>query len=52
MQDLLAGRIDMAILDPPLVQYAIVQHPEWKLKQVPRRRRSRTNIRSCRPSTT
>ena len=35
MQDLLAGRIDMAILDPPLVQYAIIQHPEWKLKQVP-----------------
>jgi ABC-type amino acid transport substrate-binding protein len=35
MQDLLAGRIDMAILDPPLVQYGIFQHPEWKLKQVP-----------------
>jgi len=34
MQDLLAGRIDMAILDPPLVQYAIFQHPEWKLKQL------------------
>ena len=34
MQDLLAGRIDMAILDPPLVQYAIFQHPEWKIKQV------------------
>jgi ABC-type amino acid transport substrate-binding protein len=35
MQDLLAGRVDMAILDPPLMQYAISQHPEWKLKQVP-----------------
>jgi polar amino acid transport system substrate-binding protein len=35
MQDLIAGRIDMAILDPPLVQYAIFQHPEWKLKQLP-----------------
>jgi L-cystine transport system substrate-binding protein len=35
MQDLLAGRIDMAILDPPLMQYAISQHPEWKLKQLP-----------------
>jgi polar amino acid transport system substrate-binding protein len=35
MQDLLAGRIDMAILDPPLVQYAIFQHPEWKIKQLP-----------------
>ena len=35
MQDLIAGRLDMAILDPPLVQWAIRQHPEWKLKQVP-----------------
>lgn len=35
MQDLNAGRIDMAILDPPLVQYAIHMHPEWKLKQLP-----------------
>jgi L-cystine transport system substrate-binding protein len=35
MQDLLAGRIDMAILDPPLMQYAIAQHPDWKLKQIP-----------------
>lgn len=35
MQDLLADRIDIAILDPPLVQYAIFQHPEWKLKQLP-----------------
>jgi L-cystine transport system substrate-binding protein len=34
MQDLIAGRIDMAILDPPLMQYAITQHPEWKLHQV------------------
>ena len=42
----------MAILDPPLVQYAIFQHPEWKLKQVPGRRRSRTNIRSCQRNTT
>jgi len=35
MQDLVAGRLDMAILDPPLVQYAISQHPEWKLHQIP-----------------
>ena len=35
MQDLVAGRLDMTILDPPLVQYAISQHPEWKLHQVP-----------------
>jgi polar amino acid transport system substrate-binding protein len=34
MQDLIAGRIDMAILDPPLMQYAIAEHPEWKLHQV------------------
>ncbi len=35
MQDLIAGRIDIAIIDPPLVQYGIHQHPEWKLKQLP-----------------
>jgi polar amino acid transport system substrate-binding protein len=35
LQDLVAGRVDMAILDPPLVQWAIVQHPEWDIKQVP-----------------
>ena len=35
MQDLVAGRLDMAILDPPLVQYAISQHPEWNLEQIP-----------------
>src|SRR5205823_3627955 len=34
-QGTVAGRLDMAILDPPLVQYAIKQHPEWKLHQVP-----------------
>jgi len=35
LQDLVAGRIDMAILDPPLVQWAIKQHPEWDIKQLP-----------------
>ncbi len=35
MRDLLAGRIDMAVLDPGLVQYALLQHPEWDLHQVP-----------------
>jgi len=35
LQDLVAGRVDMAILDPPLVQWAIKQHPEWDIKQVP-----------------
>ena len=34
MQDLVAGRVDIAILDPPLMQYAIKEHPEWKLHQV------------------
>ena len=34
LQDLVAGRLDMAILDPPLVQWGIVQHPEWDIKQV------------------
>jgi polar amino acid transport system substrate-binding protein len=35
MRDLVAGRIDMAILDPPLVALAIKEHPEWDLHQVP-----------------
>jgi polar amino acid transport system substrate-binding protein len=35
LQDLVAGRVDMAILDPPLVQWAIKQHPEWDIKQLP-----------------
>jgi polar amino acid transport system substrate-binding protein len=34
MRDLVAGRLDMAILDPPLVELAIAQHPEWDLHQV------------------
>jgi cystine transport system substrate-binding protein len=34
LQDLIAGRVDMAILDPPLMQYGISQHPEWNLHQV------------------
>jgi cystine transport system substrate-binding protein len=35
MQDLVAGRVDIVILDPPLVQYLIKQHPEWNLVQIP-----------------
>src|SRR3954454_22927416 len=35
VRDLVAGRIDMAILDPPLVALAIKEHPEWDLHQVP-----------------
>ena len=34
MRDLVAGRIDMAFLDPPLVELAISEHPEWELHQV------------------
>jgi len=34
IRDLVAGRLDMAVLDPGLVQYALLQHPEWKLHQV------------------
>jgi polar amino acid transport system substrate-binding protein len=35
MRDLVAGRLDIAILDPALVALAIKQHPEWDLHQVP-----------------
>ncbi|MFO1352376.1 MAG: ABC transporter substrate-binding protein [Gammaproteobacteria bacterium] len=35
LRDLVAERIDMAILDPPLMQLAIQQHPEWELHQLP-----------------
>ncbi len=34
MRDLVAGRLDMAILDPPLVELALAEHPEWELHQV------------------
>ena len=34
MRDVVAGRLDMAVLDPGLVQYALLQHPEWGLHQV------------------
>jgi polar amino acid transport system substrate-binding protein len=34
MRDLVAGRIDMAVLDPALVELAIAEHPEWNLHQV------------------
>ncbi len=35
VRDLLAGRIDMAILDPPLIQLAINENPDWNLHQLP-----------------
>ena len=52
LRDLIAGRVDMAILDPPLMQLAIQEHPDWNLKQVPLAARSPTSIRSCHRSTT
>jgi L-cystine transport system substrate-binding protein len=35
LRDLIAGRVDMAILDPPLMQLAIQENPDWNLHQVP-----------------
>ena len=32
MRDLLSGRIDAVIGDPPVMQYAISRNPQWKLK--------------------
>ena len=34
MRDLVSGRLDIAILDPPLVALAIKEHPEWDVRQV------------------
>ena len=34
LRDLIAGRVDMAILDPPLIQLAINQNPDWNLHQL------------------
>jgi polar amino acid transport system substrate-binding protein len=34
LRDVVAGRVDMIILDPPVTGYAIKQHPEWGLHQV------------------
>lgn len=35
LRDLIAGRVDMAILDPPLIQLAINENPDWNLHQLP-----------------
>jgi ABC-type amino acid transport substrate-binding protein len=32
VRDLLAGRVDAVIGDPPVMQYAISRNPQWKLK--------------------
>jgi polar amino acid transport system substrate-binding protein len=34
LRDLIAGRVDMAILDPPLIQLAINENPDWGLHQI------------------
>jgi polar amino acid transport system substrate-binding protein len=35
LRDMVAGRIDWAILDPPLTEAALAAHPEWNLHDVP-----------------
>jgi len=34
LRDLIAGRCDMALLDPPLIQLAINENPDWNLQQL------------------
>ena len=35
LRDVLVGRAEMAILDPPLIEYAIRQNPDWDIHQLP-----------------
>ena len=35
VRDVVAGRLDFAVLDGPLVDYLILKNPNWNLKQVP-----------------
>lgn len=35
IRDLLNGRIDALVGDPPVIDYGIAQNPEWKLHNVP-----------------
>jgi len=35
VRDVVAGRLDFAVLDAPLVDYMILKNPDWDLKQVP-----------------
>lgn len=35
VRDVVAGRLDFAVLDAPLVAYMILKNPNWNLKQVP-----------------
>ena len=34
LRDVVAGRLDIGILDPALVEYAIKQNPDWGIKQI------------------
>lgn len=34
IRDVAAGRLDFAIVDAPIVDYMILQNPDWELKQV------------------
>lgn len=34
LRDIVAGRLDMGILDPSLVEYAINQNPDWGIHQI------------------
>jgi polar amino acid transport system substrate-binding protein len=38
VRDVVAGRLDFALLDGPLMDYMILQNPDWELKTVPLRR--------------
>jgi ABC-type amino acid transport substrate-binding protein len=35
IRDVVAGRLDFAVLDGPLVDYLILKNPNWNLKQIP-----------------
>ncbi len=35
IRDVVAGKLDIALIDPTLVEYALLQHPEWGLHQLP-----------------
>lgn len=35
VRDVVAGRLDFAVLDAPLVDYMILKNPNWNLKQIP-----------------
>src|SRR6476660_8532195 len=35
VRDVVAGRLDFAVRDAPLVDYMILKNPDWNLKQVP-----------------